>query len=129
MKGNWELWAGPGVGKTTRVNSILLILRAKGVKYLLCAATGRAPKRLTETTGAEAKTIHRLLEINPATGRFTKDESSPWHATYWLWIRRRWWTCCRCTRWCGLFPITPDSLVGDVDQLPFEGRQAHPDRK
>ena len=68
---------GPGVGKTTLVNSILLILMAKGVKCLLCAPTGRAAKRLAETTGMEAKTIHRLLEINPATGRFTKDESSP----------------------------------------------------
>src|SRR6202042_1357817 len=68
---------GPGVGKTTLVNSILIILRAKGVKCLLCAPTGRAAKRLTETTGLEAKTIHRLLEINPTTGRFTKDESSP----------------------------------------------------
>jgi exodeoxyribonuclease V alpha subunit len=68
---------GPGVGKTTLVNSILLILRAKGVKCLLCAPTGRAAKRLTETTGLAAKTIHRLLEINPATGRFTRDESNP----------------------------------------------------
>src|SRR6266480_3821086 len=64
---------GPGVGKTTLVNSILLILRAKGMKCLLCAPTGRAAKRLTATTGLEAKTIHRLLEINPATGRFTRD--------------------------------------------------------
>ena len=47
------------------------------MKCLLCAPTGRAAKRLTETTGMEAKTIHRLLEINPATGRFTKDESNP----------------------------------------------------
>jgi exodeoxyribonuclease V alpha subunit len=68
---------GPGVGKTTLVNSILLILRAKNVRCLLCAPTGRAAKRLTETTGMEAKTIHRLLEINPATGRFTRDESNP----------------------------------------------------
>src|SRR5437764_1870029 len=68
---------GPGVVKTTLVNSILLILCAKGVKCMLCAPTGRAAKRLTETTGLEAKTIHRLLEINPATGRFTRDESNP----------------------------------------------------
>ena len=45
---------GPGVGKTTLVNSILIILRAKGVKCLLCAPTGRAAKRLAETTGLEA---------------------------------------------------------------------------
>ena len=67
---------GPGVGKTTLVNSILMILRAKGVKCLLCAPTGRAAKRLTETTGMEAKTIHRLLEIDPATGRFSRNESN-----------------------------------------------------
>lgn len=68
---------GPGVGKTTLVNSILLILRAKKVKCLLCAPTGRAAKRLTETTGLEAKTIHRLLEIDPATGRFSRNEENP----------------------------------------------------
>ena len=68
---------GPGVGKTTLVNSILTILRAKKVKCLLCAPTGRAAKRLTETTGMEAKTIHRLLEIDPGTGRFTRNESNP----------------------------------------------------
>jgi exodeoxyribonuclease V alpha subunit len=60
----------PVLANPTLVNSILLILRAKAVKCLLCAPTGRAAKRLTETTGMEAKTIHRLLEINPATGRF-----------------------------------------------------------
>jgi exodeoxyribonuclease V alpha subunit len=67
---------GPGVDKTTLVNSILMILRAKGVNCLLCAPTGRAAKRLTETTGMEAKTIHRLLEIDPATGRFSRNESN-----------------------------------------------------
>jgi len=67
---------GPGVGKTTLVNSILTILRAKKVKCLLCAPTGRAAKRLTETTGMEAETIHRLLEIDPATGKFTRNESN-----------------------------------------------------
>jgi len=56
---------GPGVGKTTIVRSILRILAAKGVKLLLCAPTGRAAKRMTEATGFEAKTIHRLLEVNP----------------------------------------------------------------
>jgi exodeoxyribonuclease V alpha subunit len=59
------------------VNSILIILRAKGVKCLLCAPTGRATKRLADTTELEAKTIHRLLEVDPRTGRFSKDESNP----------------------------------------------------
>ena len=68
---------GPGVGKTTLVNTILLILRAKQVRCLLCAPTGRAAKRLAETTGGEAKTIHRLLEVQPATGSFTRNEANP----------------------------------------------------
>ena len=59
---------GPGVGKTTLVNAILLVLRAKKIRCLLCAPTGRAAKRLTETTGIEAKTIHRLLEFQQSGG-------------------------------------------------------------
>lgn len=61
---------GPGVGKTTLIHSLLTIVRAKKVRCLLTAPTGRAAKRLTETTGLEAKTIHRLLEVQPGTGRF-----------------------------------------------------------
>jgi ATP-dependent exoDNAse (exonuclease V), alpha subunit - helicase superfamily I member len=56
---------GPGVGKTTIVKAILRILAAKGTEILLCAPTGRAAKRMTEATGLEAKTIHRLLEVAP----------------------------------------------------------------
>ena len=67
---------GPGVGKTTLVNSILCILAAKNVRLTLCAPTGRAAKRMTETTGREAKTIHRLLEIHPKTGGFRKTAES-----------------------------------------------------
>ncbi|HOG28422.1 MAG TPA: ATP-dependent RecD-like DNA helicase [Vicinamibacterales bacterium] len=68
---------GPGVGKTTIVRAILAILSAKRVRVALCAPTGRAAKRLTEVTGLEAKTIHRLLEVNPADGRFRRGPSSP----------------------------------------------------
>ncbi len=68
---------GPGVGKTTLVNSILKILGAKKLNITLCAPTGRAAKRLSETTGAEAKTIHRLLEIDPANGKFKKNKENP----------------------------------------------------
>ena len=68
---------GPGTGKTTLLNSILLILRAKKVRCLLCAPTGRAAKRLSEATGVEAKTIHRLLEVQSAAGRFARNEANP----------------------------------------------------
>jgi len=68
---------GPGVGKTTLVNSILRILAAKSVEMLLCAPTGRAAKRMTETTGREAKTIHRLLEVDPKNGSFKRNEENP----------------------------------------------------
>src|SRR5436190_5898542 len=67
---------GPGVGKTTIVNAILKILRAKKVRCALCAPTGRAAKRMFETTGIEAKTIHRLLEARGGAG-FARDESNP----------------------------------------------------
>ena len=68
---------GPGVGKTTIVNSILKILAAKGVRLLLCAPTGRAAKRMTEATGVEAKTIHRLLEVDPRNGGFKRNAENP----------------------------------------------------
>lgn len=71
------LTGGPGVGKTTVLKSILTILGAKGVRPLLAAPTGRAAKRMTEATGLEAKTLHRLLEINPRTGQFRRNERQP----------------------------------------------------
>src|SRR3984893_8221155 len=58
---------GPGGGENTIVKSILRIVAAKSVRLLLCAPTGRAAKRMTEATGFEAKTIHRLLEVDPKT--------------------------------------------------------------
>jgi len=68
---------GPGVGKTTILRAILRILAAKGVGLLLCAPTGRAAKRMTEATGFEAKTIHRLLEVDPKTGGFKRGDDNP----------------------------------------------------
>ena len=53
------------------------MLVAKGVHVALCAPTGRAAKRLTESTGVEAKTIHRLLETDPKNGGFKRDETNP----------------------------------------------------
>jgi len=68
---------GPGVGKTTILNAILGILSAKDVRLLLCAPTGRAAKRMSEATGLEAKTIHRLLEVDPKSGGFRRGVENP----------------------------------------------------
>lgn len=113
---------GPGVGKTTLVNSILTILRAKQVKALLCAPTGRAAKRLSESTGLEAKTIHRLLEINPANGEFKRNEDFPLECDVLV------------ADECSMVDVplanqllkavassTAVIFVGDVDQLPSVG--------
>src|SRR5262249_57511107 len=71
---------GPGVGKRPIVTSILQSLKAKKIDVLLCAPTGRAAKRLTETTGLEAKTIHRLLEFDPTSMGFVHTHTNPLRA-------------------------------------------------
>ena len=68
---------GPGTGKTTIVNAILKIFVRSGVKLLLAAPTGRAAKRMSEATGYEAKTIHRLLEYSIQKGGFQKNDQTP----------------------------------------------------
>ncbi len=68
---------GPGTGKTTIVRGILDIFAAKGKAVALAAPTGRAAKRLSETTGCEAKTIHRLLEYDPSISGFKRDRHKP----------------------------------------------------
>ncbi|MCX7971472.1 MAG: AAA family ATPase, partial [Negativicutes bacterium] len=68
---------GPGVGKTTIIRAIIKILEAKNVKILLAAPTGRAARRMSETTGREAKTIHRLLEYDPAQHDFRRNQHNP----------------------------------------------------
>ena len=73
----WSSRAGPGVGKTTLVRSILEIFPAKKMKCVLAAPTGRAAKRMAETTERTAKTIHRLLEFDPATGDFKRNQQHP----------------------------------------------------
>ena len=85
---------GPGVGKTTIVNAILRILTAKGVNLLLCAPTGRAAKRMTEATGFEAKTIHRLLEVDPKSGGFKRGSDHPLDAICWSSTRHPWSMFC-----------------------------------
>ena len=68
---------GPGVGKTTLVQSLLKILTAKKLKCILAAPTGRAAQRMAEATGLEASTLHRLLEFQPARGGFQRNASNP----------------------------------------------------
>ena len=68
---------GPGVGKTTLIDAILRILAAKRVELVLCAPTGRAARRMSKATGQQARTIHRLLEVDPATGGFRRDADNP----------------------------------------------------
>ena len=71
---------GPGTGKTTVINSIIAFMEKAGLSVALCAPTGRASKRLSETCGKEAKTIHRLLEITFSEGEkqfFSRDETFP----------------------------------------------------
>jgi len=113
---------GPGVGKTTVVRSILRILRAKGVKVLLCAPTGRAAKRLAESTGAEAKTIHRLLEFDPGIGAFKRDHHDPLEGELIVVDET---SMVDVSLMHQLLRAIPDEagllLVGDVDQLPSVG--------
>ncbi len=68
---------GPGVGKTTVVKAILALFQHGRLRTALAAPTGRAAKRMNEATGHAATTIHRLLEVDPRKGRFTRDETLP----------------------------------------------------
>jgi exodeoxyribonuclease V alpha subunit len=68
---------GPGTGKTTIIRAVVDIFRRWGRAVLLAAPTGRAAKRLTETTGEDARTIHRVLEFQPKKGTFKRNESNP----------------------------------------------------
>ena len=113
---------GPGVGKTTLMRSILSILRAKKLDCLLCAPTGRAAKRLGEVTGLEAKTIHRLLEFQPASGGFTRDANNPLECDVLVSDES---SMIDLPLFHKLIQALPEHahllLVGDIDQLPSIG--------
>jgi exodeoxyribonuclease V alpha subunit len=113
---------GPGVGKTTIVNTILGVLAAKGVTIALCAPTGRAAKRMSEATGREAKTIHRLLEVDPRHGGFKRDVDNPLDCDL-LVVDEASMVDVMLMR--ALLLAVPDHaallIVGDVDQLPSVG--------
>ncbi len=113
---------GPGVGKTTIVNAILRILSAKDVSLLLCAPTGSATKRMNEATGLEAKTIHRLLEVDPKGGGFRRDDANPLDCDL-LVVDET--SMVDMLLMYALVKAIPDNaallIVGDVDQLPSVG--------
>jgi exodeoxyribonuclease V alpha subunit len=113
---------GPGVGKTTLVNSLLRILRAKRVNVLLCAPTGRAAKRMTETTGLEAKTVHRLLEFDPKAFQFKRNEVNPLDTDLLVIDEASMMDVALMNQLLKAVPDTAGLLiVGDVDQLPSVG--------
>jgi exodeoxyribonuclease V alpha subunit len=113
---------GPGVGKTTIVRAILRILAAKGTELLLCAPTGRAAKRMAEATGFEAKTIHRLLEVDPRGGGFKRGDDNPLDCDL-LVVDEA--SMVDVPLMQALLRAVPDKaallIVGDIDQLPSVG--------
>jgi exodeoxyribonuclease V alpha subunit len=113
---------GPGVGKSTIVRGILEIFAARNQRCGLCAPTGRAAKRLSETTGREAKTIHRLLEFDPSFGGFKRDAAQPLDLDL-LVVDEA--SMVDVVLMYQLLRAVPSHacvvLVGDVDQLPSVG--------
>jgi len=112
---------GPGTGKTTIINCIISLLSREG-EVVLCAPTGRAAKRMTEATGVEAKTIHRLLEYGGDEGQFARNQENPIEADVVivdevsmvdLLLMR--------SLLRAIEPGTRLILVGDADQLPSVG--------
>ena len=115
------LTGGPGTGKTTTTLGIITAFRSAGARVLLAAPTGRAAKRLSEVTGLEAKTIHRLLEVKPPEG-YQKNEDNPLEGDVLI--------VDECSMidlllFYNLLKAVPDTMtlifVGDIDQLPSVG--------
>ena len=113
---------GPGVGKTTLLNAVLAVIGVRGPRVALGAPTGRAAKRLSEATGLPAKTIHRLLEVDPRTGGFKRQESRPLECDL-LVVDEM--SMVDVPLMHALVRAVPPHaavvLVGDVDQLPSVG--------
>jgi exodeoxyribonuclease V alpha subunit len=113
---------GPGTGKTTLINAILQILEKKGRSTLLAAPTGRAAKRMAETTGHEARTLHRMLEFTPKSNAFARGPSHPLDADLVIVDEASMLdTVMMYSLLRALPPHCQIVLVGDVDQLPSVG--------
>jgi exodeoxyribonuclease V alpha subunit len=116
---------GPGVGKTTLIKSLLTLLEAKKLLIALAAPTGRAAKRLTETTGLTAKTLHRLLEYDPQTFEFKHNQDNPLHLDVLVIDEASMLDIVLLNQVLKAIPPRAAILfVGDVDQLPSVGSGA-----
>lgn len=116
---------GPGTGKTTTINSIIRLYEMEGLDFMLAAPTGRAAKRMSETTGYEARTIHRMLELNggvEGNAGFERNESNPLEADAIIIDEM---SMVDITLMNSLLkaiaPSTRLVLVGDINQLPSVG--------
>lgn len=115
------LTGGPGTGKTTTTHGIISAYRAYGLKILLAAPTGRAAKRMTEATGLEARTIHRLLECKPPEG-YQKNEENPLEGDVLIVDECSMIDVILMNSLLKAIPPTMRLiLVGDIDQLPSVG--------
>ncbi len=113
---------GPGTGKTTIISCILDLYQGLGAKVLLMAPTGRAAKRLSETSGAEATTIHRALEFSPLTGGFRRHPADPLKAEVVVVDEMSMVDIFLMHHLLRAVPVTARLiLVGDVHQLPAVG--------
>jgi exodeoxyribonuclease V alpha subunit len=113
---------GPGTGKTTIINSVIKIYKKMGQKILLAAPTGRAAKRMAETTGHEAKTLHRLLEYTPGSGSFKRNETNPLDADLIIIDETSMVDSQLMYHFLKAVSLKATLiLVGDVDQLPSVG--------
>ena len=113
---------GPGVGKTTIIRALVEIYGTKKLKVVLAAPTGRAAKRMTESVGVAAQTIHRLLKWNPVTNKFTFNAENMLEGDVFIFDET---SMIDVKLACDLLSAIPDSAavvwVGDTDQLPSVG--------
>lgn len=115
------LTGGPGTGKTTTTKAIITALQSAGMRILLAAPTGRAAKRMSEATGMEAKTIHRLLEYNPQDG-YKRNDENPLEGDALIVDECSMIDIILMNNLTKALPTTMRLvLVGDIDQLPSVG--------
>ena len=115
------LTGGPGTGKTTTTQGIITALKKAGLRVLLAAPTGRAAKRMSEATGMDAKTIHRLLEYNPQDG-YKRGDENPLDGDALIVDECSMIDILLMNNLMKAVPVTMRLvLVGDIDQLPSVG--------